>query len=223
MPSWRSCGSISLAWCAGRTLAAVASQMERVLPPLGTTQFLLVLPCEALHLTQWPTTAPLPSLWLVLCAAGSYDEVNGTSAATALVGGAAGLILSATANDAVDDMGWVRDALLEGADLVASLTQMRRPGVRGGSIELVARGRRLNTYNALASYIGDSSWWPWLPPALCGVAPDATTTIFPTLMPPPVSLHCCWSPSFPATASFSPSWLHVAALRLHMQAGQALA
>ncbi|KAL4858995.1 Subtilisin BL [Chlorella vulgaris] len=115
----------------------------------------------------------------------SYDEVSGTSAATALVGGAAGLILSATANDAVDDMGWVRDALLEGSDLVASLTQMRRPGVKGGSIELVARGRRLNTYNALASYIGDSSRWPWLPPALCGVAPDATTTIFPTLMPPP--------------------------------------
>jgi hypothetical protein len=130
------------------------------------------------------------------------------------VGGAAGLILSATANDAVEDLGWVRDALLEGADLVASLAQMWQPGVKGGGIELVARGRRLNSYNALASYIGDSSWWPWLPPALCGIAPDATTTILPTLMPPPVSLHCCWLS--PATASLPPSRPHPAALRLHV-------
>ena len=100
------------------------------------------------------------------CPAATYQQVSGTSVSAALAAGAAGLVLAATANDAAGDMREVRDALLDGADVVSVL---KSAAAAGG--KLVARGRRLNAYNAIAAYLGDSNAWPWLPPAMCGVAP----------------------------------------------------
>jgi subtilisin family serine protease len=124
-------------------------------------------------------TAAVPLPLLPRLAAGSYTQVTGTSVATALVGGVAGLILSASRNGAAFDMiGCVRDAILAGADSVPALQALGADG-----LPYCAAGRRLNAYNALAAFVQacaeDTDGWPWLPPALRGFVPASPP-------PPPV-------------------------------------
>ncbi|EFN55744.1 hypothetical protein CHLNCDRAFT_134082 [Chlorella variabilis] len=108
----------------------------------------------------------------------TYKQVSGTSVATALVGGAAGLILARTWNWAAEDMVEVRVALLEGCDSVQALSR----NLLDSSQQVVGGGCRLNAYNALAAYYSDDDDWPWLPPGMCGVEPPRPP---PSPSPPP--------------------------------------
>jgi subtilisin family serine protease len=124
---------------------------------------------------------------LLLDAAATYLQVSGSSASTAIVAGAAGLVLSATANAAATDMVSVREAMLEGADRVAALNASTPAG--DGQL-LVGDGRRLNAYNALAAYIADPTVWPWLPEELCGTQPALPPSPPSPPSPPPPHVSC---------------------------------
>jgi hypothetical protein len=95
------------------------------------------------------------------------------------VAGGLGLFQVATGNDASDLMA---EMLLAGADAAPQLAADAGDG--GGPP--VAGGRRLNVYNplvAVAELFGDQSW-QWLPPQLCGLAPESTLPPL-TAQPPP--------------------------------------
>ncbi|KAI7837817.1 hypothetical protein COHA_008305 [Chlorella ohadii] len=109
----------------------------------------------------------------------SLVRETGTSFSAALAGGVAGLVLAAQNYSGVEngiDMRDVKDAIVGGADVLPQLTATLPDGQ-----QQIREGRRLNAYNTLSEYFGESVF-PRLPLQLAGKKPQPSP---PPPRPPP--------------------------------------
>lgn len=143
--------------CAPRAACAYAWESARCLPYQPLTK-------RALLPTPTAATAP---------------QETGTSFSAALAGGVAGLVLAAQNYSGVEngiDMRDVKDAIVDGADVLPQLTAT----LPDGQLQ-IREGRRLNAYNTLSEYFGESVF-PRLPPERAGKKPQPPP---PPPRPPP--------------------------------------